>query len=135
MTEVHLIVNKMMATDFMSQWLGIEILDYSKGNIVIQLTVRPEMVNGFGIAHGGITYSLADSALAFSVNSFGVDAVSIETSISHLKPVLVGDVLTTSATQVSLSNSIGVFLIDITNQDGVKVAAFKGTALRKRSSK
>jgi acyl-CoA thioesterase len=129
---VNEIVDNMMATDQMSQWLGIKIKKYTEGNIILEMTVREEMVNGFGIAHGGITYSFADSAFAFAVNSFGIQAVSIETSISHLKAVNVGDVLTTSTTQISLSNSIGVFLVDIWNQDNIKVATFKGTALRKR---
>ena len=85
------IVQKMMAEDQMSQWLGIEVTSYSKGNVVCEMTVQKEMVNGFNIAHGGITYSLADSALAFSVNAHGIQSVSVETSISHLKPVKIGD--------------------------------------------
>lgn len=124
------IVDQMMAEDRMSQWLGIEICSYQRGNVVCKLTVRDEMVNGLLIAHGGITYSLADSALAFSVNSHGIRSMSIETSISHLKPVHSGDVLTTSAKEISLTRKIGVYLIEIHNQLGNLVASFKGTAYR-----
>lgn len=124
------IVDKMMAGDEMSRWLGIKVMDYTPGNVVCQLVVRAEMVNGFKIAHGGITYSLADSALAFSVNSHGIQSVSVETSISHLKPVQIGDILTTQTKEISLSNKIGVYTTEVINQDDVLVAAFKGTVYR-----
>lgn len=130
MLEPRDIVNKMMSEDNMSQWLGIEITDYRKGNVICQMTVREEMVNGFKIAHGGITYSLADSALAFSVNAYGIQSVSVETSISHLKPVRVGDILRTETRELSLSNKIGVYTTDVLNQDDVLVASFKGTLYR-----
>lgn len=124
------IVDKMMKEDNMSQWLGIEILDYTVGNVICQLTVREEMVNGFKIAHGGITYSLADSALAFSANTSGIHSVSIETSISHLKPVQIGDQLTTATSTISMTSKIGVFQTEVRNQSDVLVAAFKGTVYR-----
>ncbi len=124
------IVDQMLVEDRMSQWLGIEICSYDLGNVSCKVTVRDEMVNGLLIAHGGITYSLADSALAFSVNSHGTHAMSIETSISHLKPVKIGDVLTTSTKEISLSRKIGVYLIEIQNQLGLVVAVFKGTVYR-----
>ncbi len=125
------IVDQMMAGDRMSQWLGIETVEYAKGNVVCQLTVRQEMVNGFSIAHGGITYSLADSALAFSVNAYGEHAVSVETSISHLKPVHVGDRLITKTEELSLSKKIGVYLTHVYNQHKELVATFKGTVYRR----
>ena len=77
------ITNTMMANDFFSQWLGIQVLEVKEGACKLQMTVRKDMLNGFGIAHGGITYSFADSALAFASNSHGQKSVSIETSISH----------------------------------------------------
>lgn len=128
--EPKAIVDKMMAGDEMSQWLGIKILDYGIGNVICEMTVRQEMVNGFNIAHGGITYSLADSALAFSINTHGIQSVSVETSISHLKLVKVGDVLRTATEEISVSNKIGVLTTQIYNQDEVLVAAFKGTVYR-----
>lgn len=100
------------------------------GACVLELTVRKEMLNGFAIAHGGITYSLADSCLAFASNSHGIQAVSVETSISHTKAVKEGDVLTAATEEMSLSNRIGVYHISVTNQRGETVALFKGTVYR-----
>lgn len=128
--ENKAILDKMMENDELSKWLGISILDYTQGNCVVQMTVRGEMVNGFGVAHGGITYCLADSCLAFSINGHGIKSMSIETSISHIKPVQVGDVLTAKAKQVSISNKIGIHSIDVFNQDDILVAQFKGTCYR-----
>lgn len=124
------IVDQMMQTDRMSQWLGISVLAYTPGNVICQMTVRDEMVNGMKIAHGGITYSLSDSALAFAVNAHGIKSVSVETSISHLQPVQIGDQLTTSTKELSLSRKIGVYLIEIVNQHQETVSSFKGTVYR-----
>jgi acyl-CoA thioesterase len=124
------IIDKMMAADKMSQWLGIEILDPVPGATSIRMTVRDEMVNGFNVAHGGITYSLADSALAFSCNAHGIRSMSIETSISHLKMVKTGDVLTVTTKELSLSRKVGTYEMEIHNQDNVLVAHFKGTVYR-----
>lgn len=121
------IVNTMMAGDLFSQWLGIKVLDAQLGNCRLQLTVRKEMVNGFHIAHGGITYCLSDSALAFASNSYGLQAVSIETSISHTAKVKVGDVLTAEAKELSRSKKIGFYEVTIKNQDNAVVSLFKGT--------
>lgn len=124
------IIDEMMAADKMSQWLGIEVLTYDPGAVSIRMTVRDEMVNGFNVTHGGITYCLADSALAFSCNSHGVRAMSIETSISHLARVAPGDVLTVKTKELSLSRKVGVYEMDIFNQDNNLVAHFKGTVYR-----
>jgi acyl-CoA thioesterase len=124
------VVHHMLTHDAFSQWLGIELLRVAPGRNVLQATVREEMLNGFTIAHGGITYSLADSCLAFASNSYGIKAVSIETSISHTKPVKAGDVLTATAQEMSLTNRIGIYQIHVTNQRGEVVALFKGTVYR-----
>lgn len=124
------IINKMMATDKMSQWMGIEILNYNPGSVSLKMTVREEMVNGFNVTHGGITYSLADSALAFSANSHGMRSMSIETSISHLKSVHAGDVLTVTTRELTLTRKTGVYIMDIVNQKNELVAHFKGTVYR-----
>ncbi len=126
----HIAKELMYDKDAFSQWLGIEILKVEAGEAVLQMTVRTEMTNGFNIAHGGITYSFADSAFAFASNSQGRKAVSVETSISHIAPVQVGDVLTATAKEEHLSNKIGVYHIHIINQDDKKVALFKGTVYR-----
>ena len=124
------IIDEMMISDAMSQWLGIDVIEISLASVVIRMKVRDEMVNGFGVAHGGITYSLADSCLAFAINAHGRKAMSVETSISHLKRVKAGDVLTANSTELSLTHKIGVYSIDIGNQDEELVAHFKGTCYR-----
>ena len=124
------IVDTMYSRDWFSQWLGIERVLVEEGRCILKMTVRKEMLNGFEIAHGGICYSLADSALAFASNSHGRKAVSVETSISLTEQVKVNDVLTAVAEEVSLSNKIGVYYITVTNQENKKVALFKGTVYR-----
>ena len=124
------IVNKMYDQDAFSQWLGIEIVDVSKGYCQLKMKVRKEMLNGFHIAHGGIAYSLADSALAFASNSHGKKSLSVETSISHTVSVKDGDVLTATTKELSHSDKIGVYLITITNKENQEIAIFKGTVYR-----
>lgn len=127
------IVSKMFENDEFSQWLGIKINHVSLGSCQIEMTVREDMTNGFKIAHGGISYSLADSAFAFASNSRGLHAVSIETSISHVKAIHVGDILKAHATELNLSSKLGVYSIEVTNQDNDSVALFKGTVYRKKT--
>lgn len=125
------IVNTMMAKDYFSQWLGIEVLDIKEGACKLQMTVREEMLNGFGIAHGGITYSFADSALAFASNSHGQKAVSVETSISHTISLKSGDAIIAEAAEEHCSNKIGIYTIKIYKaSDNSVVALFKGTVYR-----
>ena len=130
MSNSRKIINKMFDQDAFSQWLGIEIIDVSEGFCQLKLTVRKEMLNGFQIAHGGIAYSLADSALAFASNSHGRKSLSVETSISHTVSIKEGDVLTVATKELSLSDKIGVYLITIINQSNEDVAYFKGTVYR-----
>ena len=124
------VVTKMYDNDWFSQWLGIKRLTIETGSCVLKMTIRKEMLNGFGIAHGGITYSLADSALAFASNSYGKMAVSVETSISHTKQLKEGDEITATAQEMSLSNKIAVYNVTIKNQHNEVVALFKGTVYR-----
>lgn len=128
--EAKAIVDKMYDGDAFSQWLGIERLEEKAGYCKLRMTVREEMTNGFKIAHGGITYSLADSALAFASNGYGRQAVSIETSISHTKPVFIDDVITAEAVELNLTNATAIYDIKITNKKGEVVALFKGTVYR-----
>jgi len=121
----------MMNKDLFSQWLGIERLEEREGYCRLRMTLRPEMCNGFKIAHGGISYSLADSALAFASNSLGKHAVSIETSISHIKPLLAGDSIIATAEQKSAGNRISIFDVRVEKENGELVALFKGTVFRK----
>lgn len=124
------VIEKMINGDAFSQWLGIEVLEIKEGLCRLQMTVRQEMTNGFNIAHGGIAYSLADSALAFAANSHGIQSLSIETSISHTKKVGNGDVLIATAKEVTKNNKTAIYYITITNQKNEEVAYFKGTVYR-----
>jgi acyl-CoA thioesterase len=124
------IIDQMYNKDYFSQWLGIERIEEGPGKSVLKMTIRKEMLNGFAIAHGGITYSFADSALAFASNSHGKKAVSIETSISHTKSLKEGDVITATAIEENLTNKIGIYKVTVTDQEGAIVALFKGTVYR-----
>lgn len=124
------VVHKMMADDKFSQWLGIDIVTITPGFARIRMEVRPEMVNGFTVCHGGITFSLGDSALAFASNSYGRVALALENNISFTRKVTVGDILTAVTEEVSLGNRIGVYNIKITNQNDDTVGFFKGTVFR-----
>lgn len=124
------VVNRMYENDFFSQWLGIQRVEDGVGTSRLRMQIRKEMLNGFGIAHGGITYSLADSALAFACNSHGKRAVSVETSISHLVQLKEGDEIYAYAKELSRSNKIGLYDVSITNAEGQLVVSFKGTVYR-----
>jgi acyl-CoA thioesterase len=124
------VFRKMYDNDPFSRWLGIECIHIDKGECTLKMTVRKEMLNGFSIAHGGICYALADSALAFASNSHGRKSVSVETSISHTEPLKEGDVITAVAVEISLGNKIGIYHITVTNQQKKMVALFKGTVYR-----
>lgn len=124
-TEEKIVIEKMYNNDPFSQWLGISVVKISKGYAELEMTVRPEMCNGFGIAHGGITYSLADSALAFASNSLGIQALSIETSINHLKPLKSGNKIIAITKAINDTSKTTLFTIDIFRGND-KVAFFKG---------
>ncbi|MGB0177436.1 MAG: hydroxyphenylacetyl-CoA thioesterase PaaI, partial [Owenweeksia sp.] len=130
MKQPREIVDQMYTNDAFSIWLGIERLEEGAGYCRLRMKVREEMTNGFGIAHGGITYSLADSALAFASNSYGTQSVSIETSISHMRPVKTGDVITAEARELNKSRRLAIYEVQITNQNNEVVAHFKGTVFR-----
>lgn len=127
------IVDRMYEKDAFSQWLGIKRLEEGPGYSKIKMIVRPEMVNGFNVAHGGITFSLADSAFAFASNSRGRHAVSIDCAINHVKAVRSGDVLTAHAVEESLSPKLATYTVRVTNQNNEVVALFKGMVYRKTS--
>jgi acyl-CoA thioesterase len=124
------VVETMMKNDAFSQWLGIEIIKVEQGHVILEMKTRAEMLNGFSILHGGITYSLADSALAFAANTHGIQSVSIETSISHTKPVRVNETIRAIVTEKNLSKRIGIYDINILNEKEETVALFKGTMYR-----
>lgn len=124
------VVRHMMEKDEFSRWLGIEIIEIKPGYSKIKMKVRKEMLNGFGITHGGITFSLADSALAFASNNYGRVAVALETNLAFPKPVYEHDELIAEAEEQSKGNSVGIYNVTVTNQENVKVGIFRGTVYR-----
>ena len=124
------VVEQMMKDDAFSQWLGIEIIEIKEGYSKIKMTVRSEMMNGLNIVHGGIAFSLADSAFAFACNSRNNLSVALDTSINFLKPVHPGDELFAEAKEIHNGKSTGLYHVTITNQRSHTVALFKGTCFR-----
>ena len=123
------IVQQMFSKDAFSRWLGIQVLETGKGRCRLSMTIRKEMLNGFYIAHGGITYALADSALAFASNSHGRQAVSIDTAINHIEPLKEGDEITAIAREDALKNKFAFYTVEVLKGD-TRVALFKGTVYR-----
>jgi len=124
------VVAGMMSRDAFSKWLGITIVDVRPRRATVRATVRPEMVNGFGVAHGGIVYSIADSALAFASNTHGKVTVSIENAITYPAPVRIGDVLMAVAKSEAESNRLGYYRVTVRNQKDEIVALFRGTVYK-----
>ncbi|HMG67723.1 MAG TPA: hydroxyphenylacetyl-CoA thioesterase PaaI [Chitinophagaceae bacterium] len=124
------VVDHMMENDFFSQWMGVEVLEVKEGYSRIRMTIRKEMVNGFGIVHGGIPFSLADSAFAFACNNRNNLSVALDVTITFTKAVNVNDVLTAEAKEFHNGRSTGVYVIIVTNQKNEQVALFKGTCFR-----
>lgn len=124
------VIEHMLDHDLFSQWMGIKVLEIKEGYSKIQMTIREEMVNGFGIVHGGIPFSLADSAFAFACNNRNNLSVALDVTITFTKAVNIEDVLTAEAKEVHNGRSTGVYLITVTNQKNEQVALFKGTCFR-----
>ncbi|MBU46156.1 MAG: thioesterase [Flavobacteriales bacterium] len=130
MKKAEKIVAKMIDGDAFSQWLGIEVVEVSKGFCKLKMIVRDEMTNGFNIAHGGISYSLADSALAFAANSDGIKSLSVETTIVHTKKVMSGDTLIAETQEITKNDASAVYKINIKNQENIEIAHFNGKVHR-----
>ncbi len=131
-TVARAVVARMLARDAYSQWLGVELVEIAAQSAVIRMTVREEMVNGFGVAHGGIVFGLADSAHAFATNSNGEISVAIDCSIGYPSAVRTGDVLTATAIEESTTNRLGFCEVTVKNQFGTVVGHFRGTVYRTR---
>lgn len=121
------VADKMYANDPFSRWLGIKRVEVNTGSCTISMKISGEMLNGFGLAHGSITYALADSAMAFASNSHGKKCLSIDTQISHLRPCKEGDEITAFATEINRSRKLGNYDVEIKNQKNEMVAHFHGT--------
>ena len=130
MIEPKDVVSHMMKNDLFSQWLGIEVVEIKEGYSRIQMTLRKEMINGFEVIHGGIAFSLADSAFAFACNNRNNLSLALDTNISFTKTTKPGDKLTAEAKELHNGRSTGLYLITVTNQNDEQVALFKGTCFR-----
>ncbi len=128
--ETNVLLEAMLAGDKFSEWLGIEILASEKGYCKLTCAIRPEMLNGVGTVHGGVTFAMADSAFAFACNMENNISVALDVHMSFTKAGRVGDVFTVEANEVFSSRKTGVYEIRITNQDNDLVGLFKGTCYR-----
>ncbi|MBD79793.1 MAG: thioesterase [Crocinitomicaceae bacterium] len=125
-----LITDQMFNNDPFSKWMGIERVEDGVGTNTLKMKVREEMLNGFGILHGGIAFSLADSALAFAANSHGRKCLSVENSIHYTGSCTTGDEIIARASEVSRSHKIAVYSVEVKKASGEKVAEFRGTVYR-----
>src|SRR6478735_8987967 len=128
------VADRMMETDYFSNWMGIQLLEVKDGYSKLQMTLRKEMLNAFGIAHGGITFAFADSAFAFACNSDGKVTVALDVSISFPKTGREGDVLTAEAKLVNKTKRTGLYMIEVRNQNNDLVGLFKGTCYKTEKS-
>ena len=124
------LVAAMQTADGFSAWLGVELVALAPGTSTVRATIRPEMVNGFGVCHGGVTYSIADSALAFASNTHGRVTMSVENGISYVAPVSVGDVLTAVAVEEGVGGRLAFYRVTVRTQLDTVVALFRGTVYR-----
>jgi len=124
------VVRDMMREDWFSQWLGVEILEVRPARVTTRMTVRREMLNGFGVCHGGVTFAFADSAFAFACNTQGRVAVSVENSMTYPAAVREGDVLTAVAEEEAGSNRMLYYRVTVTKQDTTVAGLFRGTAYK-----
>jgi len=124
------VVAHIMKNDRFSQWLGIEIIKIEEGYSKLKMKLRDEMVNGFGVIHGGITFSFADSALAFACNNRNNFSLALDVSISFTQAVVAGQVLNAEAKEMDNGRSTGLYIITIRNEKEEQVALFIGTCFR-----
>lgn len=120
----------MLANDPFSRWMGVELVSISPNHCTLQMKVRPEMLNGFGVGHGGVTFALADSAFAFASNSTGRLSVAVENNIAYPNPVKEGDTLTAIASPQNVGNKLATYDVRVTNQNQEVVGIFRGTVYR-----
>ena len=129
-TGPFLIYKKMWEKDLFSQWMGLELIEAGKSACKLSYRVRKDMLNGFGIVHGGILFSASDSAFAFACNSHGRISVALDVSITFTKSALLGDLLFVEASELHLGNKTAVYDVKTTNRKGELIAVFKGTCYR-----
>jgi len=120
----------MWEKDSFSQWMGLELIEAGISTCRLSYRVRKDMLNGFGMVHGGILFSASDSAFAFACNSHGRISVALDVSISFTKSASLGDQLFVEAIELHLGKKTAVYDIRTTNHKGELIALFKGTCYR-----
>lgn len=126
MNKPEQIVHKMYDNDPYSQWLGIKILEIKEDDVRLKMTIRKEMCNGFGIAHGGISYAFADSTLAFACNTKGIQSLSVDTSINHIKAIPVDTTIFSRCEKIAENKKTALYHIFVENEAGTLFALMKG---------
>lgn len=130
-SDVLAAVRRTMDEDPFGSSLGIKVEDLRPGYCRASLTVTPEMLNGVGLPHGGVIFSLADQALAGASNSHGVTALALSITINYVRPVSVGTRLSAEAHEAHLGRRTGLYRMTVTDEEGTLVAACQATAYRK----
>jgi acyl-CoA thioesterase len=125
----------MLAKDRVAQDLNIQLLSVGAGSATMTMTVQERMLNGFAICHGGYITILADTAFAYACNSYNDVTVASSLGIEFIAAVQGGDVLTAVAKEVSLAGRTGLYDIEISNQDGKRVAVMRGRSYRLKDKK
>ncbi len=120
----------MLNQDYFSQWMGIKLVEVREHYCLIEMPIKQEMINGLKTVHGGVTFSLADSALAFSSNNSGDAAVALNCMINFTKAVRLGDTLVAESILMADTRKTAVYDITITNQRKIVVASFRGTVYK-----
>ena len=120
----------MLSQDEFSKWMGIKLIEVREKYCLIEMPVKEEMINGLKTVHGGITFSLADSALAFSSNNTNDASVALNCMISFTKAVRLGDTLTAESIMIADTRKTAVYDITVTNQHKLMVATFRGTVYK-----
>ena len=126
----HTVQHWLTTRDPFSAWLGVVVEEVRAGYCRLRLPVRPEMLNGFGMVHGGVTFAAADTAFSIACNTHGRQSVGLTVTIDYLEPGQPGDTIIIEATEASLKHRVGVYEVNIRNQNGLRLALFKGTAYR-----
>jgi acyl-CoA thioesterase len=128
------VFDKMMSTDYFSQWLGIEGMEHREGYCQIKIEVRKEMLNGFDIVHGGVTFGLADSALAFAANSYNVLSVTLDGFITYPNPGKKGDILIAEAIEKTSNKKTAMYDVTVRNQNGLPIGLYRATVYRTKKN-
>ena len=127
------LVQALFAADRASQGMGIQIVDVAPGRVRIEMVVRPDMVNGYGMCHGGIVFALADSAFAFACNSHGEPMVAAGAGIEFLAPTPLGERVTATAVEISRTGRHGIYDVTVSDSAGKVLAQFRGRCARLRT--